>query len=82
MVEELTLDQPKTKMLAQKLKLLGFEGLLVITDEVDQNLKLSSRNLANVEVIAARQTNPLALVRYPNVLLTKKAVATLEEMLR
>ena len=64
------------------LKSMGFDRLLVITDEVDQNLKLSSRNLANVEVIAARQANPVALVRYPNVLLTKKAVATLEEMLK
>jgi large subunit ribosomal protein L4 len=81
-VEEFRLEQPKTRMLAQMLKSMGFDRLLVITDEVDQNLKLSSRNLANVEVIAARQTNPVALVRYPNVLLTKKAVATLEEMLK
>ena len=81
-VEDFSLAQPKTKELAQKVKAMGFEELLVITDEVDQNLKLSSRNLANVEVIAARQTNPIALVRYPNVLLTKKAVARLEEMLK
>ena len=81
-VEELKVEQPKTRMLAQMLKSMGFQGLLVITDEVDQNLKLSSRNLANVEVIAARQTNPVALVRYPTVLLTKKAVAKLEEMLK
>jgi large subunit ribosomal protein L4 len=81
-VENFSIEQPKTKALAQKVKALGFDNLLVITDEVDQNLKLSSRNLANVEVIAARQANPIALVRYPNVLLTKKAVATLEEMLK
>jgi large subunit ribosomal protein L4 len=81
-VESFSVEQPKTKALAQKVKALGFDDLLVITDEVDQNLKLSSRNLANVEVIAARQANPIALVRYPNVLLTKKAVATLEEMLK
>jgi large subunit ribosomal protein L4 len=81
-VENFSVEQPKTKALAQKVKALGFDNLLVITDEVDQNLKLSSRNLANVEVIAARQANPIALVRYPNVLLTKKAVTTLEEMLK
>jgi large subunit ribosomal protein L4 len=81
-VEKFSVEQPKTKALAQKVKALGFDNLLVITDEVDQNLKLSSRNLTNVEVIAARQANPIALVRYPNVLLTKKAVATLEEMLK
>jgi len=81
-VEDFKVEQPKTKLLAQKLKSLGFEGLLVITDEVDQNLALSSRNLPNVEVIAARHTNPVALVRHPAVLLTKKAVAKLEEMLK
>jgi large subunit ribosomal protein L4 len=81
-VDEFKLEQPKTKLLAQKVKSLGFAQLLVITDEVDSNLALSARNLANVEVIAARQANPVALVRYPNVLLTKGAVAKLEEMLK
>ena len=81
-VDEFRLDQPKTKLLAQKVKAMGFDGVLVITDEVDQNLLLSSRNLANVEVVAARHANPVALVRYPNVLLTKAAVAKLEEILK
>ncbi|MGH8704302.1 MAG: 50S ribosomal protein L4 [Burkholderiales bacterium] len=80
-VEDFRVEQPKAKLLAQKVRSMGFEDLLVITDEVDQNLRLSSRNLPNVEVIAARQANPVSLVRYPNVLLTKKAVAKLEEML-
>ena len=81
-VEQFTLDAPKTKLLAQKVKSMGFEELLVITDEMDSNLALSSRNLHNVEIIAARQANPVALVRYPNVLLTKKAMAKLEEMFK
>src|SRR5690348_3648027 len=81
-VDEFKLEHPKTKLLAQKVKSLGFAELLVITDEVDSNLALSSRNLANVEVIAARHANPVALVRYPNVLLTKGALAKLEEMLK
>jgi large subunit ribosomal protein L4 len=80
-VEDFRLEQPKTKLLAQKVKAMGFDGLLLITDEVDRNLALSSRNLPNVEVIAVRQANPVALVRYPNVLLTRGAVAKLEEML-
>jgi len=79
-VDEFRLEAPKTRLLAQKVKSLGFDGVLVITDEVDQNLALSSRNLTNVEVIAARNTNPVALVRHPSVLLTKKALAKLEEM--
>ena len=81
-VEEFKLEQPKTRLLAQKVKSMGLERVLVITDEVDPNLALSSRNLPNVEVIAARQANPVALVRYPNVLLTKRAVAKLEEMFK
>lgn len=79
-VDDLTLEGPKTRMLAQKLKSLGFERGLLITDVVDQNLALSSRNLADVEVIAARHANPVALVRHASVLMTRKAVAMLEEM--
>jgi large subunit ribosomal protein L4 len=81
-VDDFKLDAPKTKLLAQKVKSMGFTGLLLITDEVDQNLLLSSRNLPNVMVVAARHANPEALVRFPNVLLTKKAVQKLEEMLK
>ena len=81
-VDEFTVEQPKTKLLAQKVKSMGFDEVLVITDQLDSNLSLSSRNLHNVEIIAARQANPVALVRYPNVLLTKKAVARLEEMFK
>jgi large subunit ribosomal protein L4 len=81
-VDEFKLDAPKTKLLAQKLKSMGFGEVLVITDEVDDNLMLSARNLPNVQVIAARHTNPVTLIRYPNVLLTKKAVARLEEMFK
>src|SRR2546421_4037094 len=48
-VDAFTVAQPKTKLLAQKVKAMGFDGVLVITDEIDQNLRLSSRNLSNVE---------------------------------
>jgi large subunit ribosomal protein L4 len=81
-VDEFKVDQPKTKMLAQKVKALGFDQVLVLTDEVDQNLLLSSRNLANVQVMSVRNANPLALVRSAQVLLTKSAVAKLEELLK
>ena len=81
-VEQFKLDAPKTKLLAQKVKSLGFEELLVITDEVDDNLRLSSRNLRNIEVMSVRHANPVALVRFPNVVLTKAAVAKLEELLK
>ena len=81
-VDDLTLDTPKTKLLAQKVKSMGFDGVLVITDEVSENLMLSSRNLNNVEVMAAHHADPVSLVCFPNVLLTKKAMAKLEEMFK
>ncbi|MEX2197184.1 MAG: 50S ribosomal protein L4 [Burkholderiales bacterium] len=81
-VEDFKLDAPKTKLLAQKVKAMGFDSVLLITDEVDANLELSSRNLPNVAVLPARQANPVALVRFPHVLLTRKALARLEEMFK
>jgi large subunit ribosomal protein L4 len=81
-VEQFKLDAPKTKLLAQKVKSMGFEELLVITEEVDDNLRLSSRNLRNIQIMSVRHANPVALVRFPNVLLTKGAVAKLEELLK
>ena len=80
-VEDFTLEQPKTKLLAQKVKAMGLDEVLLITDEIDRNLELSSRNLVNIEILAARNTNPVSLVRYPAVVLTRKAMAKLEEML-
>jgi large subunit ribosomal protein L4 len=80
-VEEFKIDAPKTKLLAQKVKSLGLEQVLVITDGVDENLLLSSRNLPNVLVLDVRHADPVSLVHYQNVLLTKQAVAKLEEIL-
>ena len=80
-VEDFTLEQPKTKLLAQKVKAMGLDEVLLITDEIDRNLALSSRNLVNIEILAARNTNPVSLVRFPAVVLTRKAIARLEEML-
>jgi large subunit ribosomal protein L4 len=81
-VEDFKLEAPRTKLLAQKVKAMGFDSVLLITDEVDPNLELSSRNLPNVAVLPARQANPVALVRFPHVLLTRKALARLEEMFK
>jgi large subunit ribosomal protein L4 len=81
-VEEFRLEQPKTKLLAKKVKDMGFDEVLVITDEVDENLHLSARNLTNVHVIPVRYANPVWLVHSKNVLLTKAAMAKFEEMLK
>jgi len=81
-VDSFTLDAPKTRLLAQKVKSMGFEDVLIITDSVDENLLLSSRNLPNVNVVAAAYADPVSLIRHANVLLTKNAMAKFEELLK
>lgn len=80
-IEELSLEAPKTKLLAQKLKGMGLDSVLVITDHLDENLLLASRNLPNVLVCEPRHADPLSLVFYKKVLITKPALAKIEEML-
>jgi large subunit ribosomal protein L4 len=80
-IEALTVDAPKTKALAVKLKDLGMSDVLILTDKLDENLYLSSRNLPNVLVLEARHADPVSLMRFERVLLTKAAVKHLEEAL-
>ncbi|HVS26649.1 MAG TPA: 50S ribosomal protein L4 [Burkholderiales bacterium] len=80
-VESFSLEAPKTKLLVQKLKGLGLEDVMIITDNLDENLYLSSRNLPNVRVVKPGQADPVSLIRHRNVLLTKAAVQKIEEML-
>ncbi|MBL8318153.1 MAG: 50S ribosomal protein L4 [Burkholderiaceae bacterium] len=79
-VDSLKVDAPKTKLLAQKLKSMGLESVMVIADAVDENLALASRNLANVLVVEPRYADPLSLVFYKKVLVTKAAIEQLKEM--
>ena len=79
-VDSLTVDSPKTKQLAAKFKAMGLDSVLVIADEVDENLFLASRNLANVMVVEPRYADPLSLVFYKKVLVTKGAIEQLKEM--
>jgi large subunit ribosomal protein L4 len=80
-VESISVDSPKTKLLAKKFKDMGLDSVLVITHEMPDNLLLASRNLANVLVIEPRYADPLALVHYKKVLVTKGAMEQLKEML-
>ncbi len=81
-VEEFSLEAPKTKMLAEKIKGLGYhDSVLVLIDGFDENLYLSARNLPNVMVLEAQYADPVSLVRFPNVVATKAAVKKLEEVL-
>ena len=79
-VEAMKVDSPKTMRLAAKCKAMNLDSVLVIADEVDENLYLASRNLHNVLVVEPRYVDPLSLVHYRKVLVTKDALGKLQEM--
>lgn len=80
-VDEIKLDAPKTKLFVEKLKAMSFpETVLFVTGELDENLFLASRNVARALVIEPRYIDPVSLLRYKKVLITKDAVETLKEM--
>lgn len=79
-VDSMKVDSPKTKGLASKFKAMNLDSVLVITDDVDENLYLASRNLGNVLVVEPRYVDPLSLVYYKKVLVTKPALDKLQEM--
>jgi large subunit ribosomal protein L4 len=80
-VDQFTVEAPKTKLLAQKLKEMGLDDVLIITDVMDDNLRLSSRNLHAVAVVDVRYADPVSLIRHATVLMTRGAVSKIEEML-
>ena len=79
-VDSIAVDAPKTKLFSQKIKGMGYDSVLVITDSLDENVYLASRNLPNVLVLEAQEADPVSLVRFAKVLVTKNAVAKFEEM--
>ena len=80
-VESIDIEAPKTKLLAAKFKAMGLESVMLIANEVDDNLLLASRNLPNVLVCEPRYADPLSLVFYKKILVTKAAMEQLQEML-
>jgi len=78
-VESFSVEAPKTRLLAEKLKGMGLDSVLVITDQFDENLFLSSRNLHKVLVLEVSETDPVSLVNYSKVIVTKGALARMEE---
>lgn len=80
-VEDFSLVSPKTRLLAQKVREMGMHNVLIITDKLDENLMLSARNLPNILVIDPKQADPVSLLRFEKTLITKGAIAKIEEML-
>jgi large subunit ribosomal protein L4 len=79
-VDSIVVEAPKTKLLAAKLKAMNLNHVLVIAESIDENLFLASRNLPNVLVVEPRYADPLSLVFYKKVLVTKGAIDQLKEM--
>jgi len=79
-VESITLEAPKTKLLSQKLVGMGLESVMIITDTLEENLLLASRNLHNVLVVEPKHADPMSLVFYKKIVVTKAALAMIEEM--
>lgn len=79
-IESMKVETPKTKALASRFKAMNLNSVLVIADEIDENLYLASRNLHNVLVIEPRYVDPLSLIYYKKVLVTKEALGKLQEM--
>jgi large subunit ribosomal protein L4 len=80
--DALSLEAPKTKLLAGQLKAWSLEKVLIVVEATDEKLFLAARNLPHVEVIEVSALNPLSLVRHDKVLMTVGAVKLLEERLQ
>jgi large subunit ribosomal protein L4 len=79
-VDDFTVAAPKTRLVAEKLKALGLEKALVVTDRIDDNLALAFRNLPNLQIVETHQADPVSLLRFPKIVLTAGAVAKFEEV--
>ncbi|PID51521.1 MAG: 50S ribosomal protein L4 [Pasteurellales bacterium] len=79
-VDSFDVEAPKTKILVEKLKALSLEDVLIVTDVVSENLYLAARNLFKVDVCDAVAINPVSLIAFEKVVVTKEAIKQLEEM--
>jgi large subunit ribosomal protein L4 len=80
-VDNIYIDTPKTKNFAVKIRAMGFDSVLIVMDNIDENIVLASRNLPNVVVVEVAEVDPVSLIRFPKVLMTKSALAKFEELL-
>ncbi len=82
LIEEFSVDTPKTKELINKLEALNFKNVLIITEQVNNNLYLSSRNVPMVSVIDALHMDPINLIKHNDILMSREALVKIEEMLK
>jgi|TARA_B110000967_G_scaffold73364_1_gene75874 large subunit ribosomal protein L4 len=78
-IENPVLEKPKTKAIYDFLKQFSLSKVLIITDELDVNFYLSTRNIPNVEAITVREINPVSLLKAHKVAVTSEAFKKIEE---
>ena len=81
-IDEITIEEPKTKFMIGLLKTLELESVLILLKEIDINIKLASRNIPNVEVISLDKMNPVNLIRFDYVLMDSKVLTEIESTLQ
>ena len=79
-VDELKLDEIKTKQFAQVMKNLNVDKALVVINDNDQNIVMSAKNIPTVKVAQTNTINVFDILKYSTVVVTKDAVATIEEV--
>lgn len=80
-VENFELDAPKTKALVQKMAQFDLSEALIVTEDINENLFLASRNLHKVDVRDVQGVDPVALIRFDKVVVTVDALKKFEEIL-
>ncbi|SDT88043.1 LSU ribosomal protein L4P [Pseudomonas pohangensis] len=80
-VQDFSVESPKTKALLGKLDGMGLADVLIVSDAIDQNLYLAARNLPHVDVRDVQGSDPVSLIAYDKVLVTVSAVKKFEELL-
>ncbi len=80
-VNELSLEAPKTKLLATKLKGYDMDNVLILNEAFDEKLFLAARNLPNVGICDVASMDPVVLIRFDKVLVTLPALKLIEERL-
>ena len=79
-LDQLTMDAPKTKAMQNVLNSLNVNKALVVTKENDANVVLSARNIPDVKTALVNTINVYDVMKYNTVVLTKDAVAAIEEV--
>jgi len=79
--DSITMEAPKTKELAGKLKKLGLDNVLIVNEAFDEKVYLSARNLPDVGICDAAAIDPVVLMRFEKVLITLPALKLIEERL-